>query len=321
VQKALGANSYEEVLQAFNVDFRAINVPYTGKLLYPQIEGLEVNPVYGFYTRWVPNKYGGYFDYCNFPLKGADEEALRNFPVPSADDFDYSKVEEICKRYKNYALYCGDAGMADIINSTGRVMGMEDTLICLQIGDEAALDYINRRSKMELDKLERIIQRAKGAIDFLWMGEDLGTQNKPMISMELYRSVLRPIHQKYIDLAKAYKLPVMVHTCGSSSWVYNDFIEMGVDAVDTLQPEAEGMDPRSLVENFGGRLSFHGCISTAGALAYGTAEEVEKDVISALEIMKPTYSYMLAPTHMIQDNTLVENILRLYETANSLGKY
>ena len=32
----------------------------------------------------------------------------------------------------------------------------------------------------------------------------------------------------------------MIHTCGSSSWAYEDFIEMGIDAVDTLQPEAEG---------------------------------------------------------------------------------
>ena len=81
---------------------------------------------------------------------------------------------------------------------------------------------------------------------------------------------------RFIDLAKSYHLPVMVHSCGSSSWVYEDFIEMGVDAVDTLQPEATNMSPEYLVEHFAGRLSFHGCISTAGALAYGSVEDVKK---------------------------------------------
>lgn len=71
--------------------------------------------------------------------------------------------------------------------------------------------------------------------------------------------MLRPIHQRYVDLAKAYNKPVMVHTCGCSSWVYEDFIQMGVNAVDTLQPEATNMDPKYLKEHFGGRLSFHGC--------------------------------------------------------------
>lgn len=63
-----------------------------------------------------------------------------------------------------------------------------------------------------------------------------------------------------MDLAKAYNLPVMIHTCGSSSWVYEDFIEMGINGVDTLQPEAANMSPRYLKDPFGGRLFFHGCI-------------------------------------------------------------
>lgn len=35
----------------------------------------------------------------------------------------------------------------------------------------------------------------------------------------------------------------MIHSCGSSSWVFNDFIEMGIKIVDTLQPEAKDMSP------------------------------------------------------------------------------
>jgi len=321
VQKALKVNSYEGVLKAFNIDFRGVGAGHKGPLIYPKIEGLEVNPVYGFYTKWVPNEHGGYYDFCNFPLKDASGEKIRSFPVPSPDDFDYSNVYDHCQKNKEYAIYCGDAGKADIINSTGRVMGMEDALVNLQTEDEATLDYISRRCDMEIGVLERVLDKAKGGIDFMWLGEDLGTQIAPMISLDLYRRVLRPFHQRYIDLAKAYKLPVMIHTCGSSSWAYEDFIEMGINCVDTLQPEAKNMDPAYLVKRFGGRLSFHGCISTAGALAYSTPGAVEADVKKTLEIMKPTYSYMLAPTHSIQDNTPVENILRLYESALRLGKY
>ncbi|MGI6506557.1 MAG: hypothetical protein ACOX2V_09335 [Clostridia bacterium] len=77
-------------------------------------------------------------------------------------------------------------------------------------------------------------------------------------------------------MAKAYDLPVIIHTCGSSSWVYEEFIEMGMNGVDTLQPEAANMSPQYLADHFGGRLVFRGCISTAGPLAYGTVEETKK---------------------------------------------
>ena len=112
-----------------------------------------------------------------------------------------------------------------------------------------------------------------------------------------------------------------MHTCGSSSWVYEDFLEIGVRGVDTLQPEAANMSPTYLTERFGGRLCFRGCISTAGPLAYGSVAEVERTCKDTLEIMMPHRGYHFAPTHQIQDNTPVENIIAMYNTAHLYGRY
>ncbi len=317
-----GVSDYDALLSALDVDFRGIYVPYRGPDLFgAPPPGIHIDPVYGFRTKWVEHATGGYWDFCDFPLRNADSQTIADFPVPDPDDFDYSAVEAYARANRDKAVYVGSAGMADVINSTGRVMGMEDTLVNLMTGDEATMAYIERRSRMELGVLERTIRAAGDSVAFLWMGEDLGTQIAPMISKELYRSVLRPIHQRYIDLAKSFRLPVMVHSCGSSSWVYPDFIEMGVDGVDTLQPEAANMAPAYLAENFGDRLAFHGCISTAGPLAYGTPEELERSIREILSIMMPTRGYMFSPTHAIQDNSPLENVLKMYELGQKLCKY
>lgn len=323
VSKALGIkpDNMEEFLQAIGVDSRIIHPRYTGKLLYKEVPGLKVDPVYGFYSKWVENKWGGYHDFCNFPLADADDEAISSYPFPSPDDFDYDTAVSNEKHYRNMALYCGNMGICDIINSIGRIMNMENVLVGIITENEAVLDLIDRKLDMELGVLERVIDKSKGRIDYMWIGEDLGTQHAPMISLDLYRRVLRPRHQKFIDLAKAYNLPVMIHTCGSSSWVYEDFIEMGVDAVDTLQPEATNMSPRYLIENFGGRLSFHGCISTAGPLAYGTDEETTQYCKETLELMMKNGGYHFSPTHQIQDNTPVENVIAMYQAAHTYGVY
>jgi len=96
---------------------------------------------------------------------------------------------------------------------------------------------------------------------------------------------------------------------------------MGIKVVDTLQPEAYNMSPEYLKKTFGGRLAFHGCISTAGPIATGTVQEVIDDVKYTLEIMMPGGGYCLAPTHAIQDNSPTENVVAMYETAHKFGVY
>jgi uroporphyrinogen decarboxylase len=113
----------------------------------------------------------------------------------------------------------------------------------------------------------------------------------------------------------------MIHTCGSSSWAYEEYIEMGMDAVDTLQPEARDMAPAYLKERFGARLAFHGCISTAGPVASGRPEDTVRNVRETLDVMMPGGGYCLAPTHSLQDNSPTENVVAMYAAAREFGRY
>ena len=113
----------------------------------------------------------------------------------------------------------------------------------------------------------------------------------------------------------------MIHTCGSSSWAYDDFIEMGIEVVDTLQPEAKDMSPSYLKKTFGDRLAFHGCISTAGPVSFGTVQEIIEYCKNTLEIMMPGGGYCFAPTHALQDNSPTENVVAMYEAAVKFGQY
>jgi uroporphyrinogen decarboxylase len=81
------------------------------------------------------------------------------------------------------------------------------------------------------------------------------------------------------------------------------------------------MAPAYLKRRFGDRLAFHGCISTAGPVAYGRAEEVRTVCRETLEIMMPGGGYCFAPTHALQDNSPTENVVAMYETAHEAGRY
>ena len=96
---------------------------------------------------------------------------------------------------------------------------------------------------------------------------------------------------------------------------------MGLAVADTLQPEATDMSPEYLKRTFGDRLAFHGCISTAGPVAFGTVEQVVESCRRTLEIMMPGGGYCFAPTHALQDNSPTENVVAMYETALTCGRY
>lgn len=318
----LGQDQQETLLQLLGVDYREIAPPYTGPELYHAPKDRRVHPLEGAVMRWVDNPTGGYWDFCDFPLAMAEDEAFAAFSVPNPDHFDYAQARAQALAYGGKAaLFAGNPGIPDIINSNSRIMGMEDFLCHLQLHNEAAWDFVQRRAAFQLGMLERLLDACRGLIDFVWLGEDLGMQRGALISLDSYRRMLKPIHARFAALARAYGVPCIMHSCGSSSWAFEDLIEIGIQGVDTLQPEAADMAPASLAQRFGGRLNFRGCISTAGPLVSGTPQQVRQLCRDTLRIMMPCRGYHFAPTHQIQDNTPVDNVLAMYQAAHDFGRY
>lgn len=315
----LKPNDGEGLCEALHVDFRFIGPVYTGPRLHPELPDRAVDQLWGIRTRWIEHESGGYWDFCDFPLQHATLEDVENWPMPSPDDYDYSTIADRCAQFSQYGIVHGF--MPDVINWTGMLRTMEQTLVDLITGDPIGLRLVDRKLAIGLEITRRTLEAAKGRIDILLLGEDLGTQIAPMISLDLFRREIRPRHQPFVDLARHFGVHAMEHTCGSSSWAYDDFIAMGIAAVDTLQPEAVDMAPAHLKKRFGDRLTFHGCISTAGQLAYGCPDDVTANVRETLEIMKPGGGYALAPTHAIQDNSPTANVVAMYEAALKFGLY
>ncbi len=317
----LAAGDDEGLRQALEVDFRSVGAPYVGPRLHPEVPERHVDPCWGVRTRWVEHESGGYWDYCDFPLKGATPEDIEAWPMPSPDDYDYTAVVAACEQWRDYAIVAGGAGLPDVINATGMIRTMEQVMIDLITDDPAFLRYVERKSTILLEVTRRTLEAAQGGVDVLWLGEDLGTQRGPLISPKLYRKHIRPWHARFAALGQEYGIPVVIHSCGSSSWAFDDFADIGISVVDTLQPEARDMAPAYLKQRYGDRLAFHGCISTAGPLAYGTVEEVIADVRQTLEVMMPGGGYALSPTHNIQDNSPTENVVAMYAAARQYGVY
>ncbi|MEI6500872.1 MAG: hypothetical protein WCP21_07575, partial [Armatimonadota bacterium] len=129
----LADGDYEGLLQVLGVDFRGVGAAYVGPALHEQIPDRSVD-LWGIHRRYVEHPSGGYWDYCDFPLREATVEQVADWPLPSPDDYDTSGVFDACRRCGQYAVN-GAAGFGDIINGNGMLRGMEQTLIDLVTDD------------------------------------------------------------------------------------------------------------------------------------------------------------------------------------------
>lgn len=312
-----------DMLRAFGVDYQMVKPRYIGPKLFEDVPDRMVYPETGFRKKQVRTKFGVIWDYCDYPLANATDEELAAYPAPDPDEYDYDEAGAIIDMLheKGFAVHLGDPALGDILNSNGVLMGFEDSLVNLMTEDEATLAMTDKRLDSQLGVAERVLDKNRGKIDFMWIGDDVGSQKGPLISMDMYQRVLKPRHQKFIDLAKAYQVPIIMHSCGCTSWVFEELISMGLSGVDTLQPEVVRMDPRYIVDHFGGRLNFRGCISTAGPLAYGTPADVDAVCRDTLAIMMEKRGYHFAPTQKIQNNTPPENTVAMLQAAHRYGRY
>ncbi len=150
-------------------------------------------------------------------------------------------------------------------------------------------------------------------IDGVLLGSDWGSQLDLLMSPAVWEDMIRPGEQREYDLVHAYGKDVWVHSCGNIEKVIPSLVEMGLDVLNPIQPEA--MDLRMLKDRYGHKLSFWGGISTQQTLPYGTPDAVRTEARAVRDLMSDGGGYILSPAQSIQSDVPAENLLALLEVA------
>ena len=303
-------------IEAFEVDFRSVGPRELKPPSVPQPgSGVDRRDIWGTGYKDVPNNAGGvYSEACDLALaRLRTMDDVNRHPWPSPDDYDYSVIPEQIERVKDYAVCLSTAGVPDIINGIGRGRGMDQVLIDIITEDEVGVAIIDHRVDFFYEWCRRGLEAGRGRIDILCLGEDLGTQRGPTVSPETFDRFFRPRLKRFIDLAHKYGAKAMLHSCGSTRLLQPKLIEMGLDVLDSVQPEPVGMDPEELKQEFGDGLTYCGMISTQQTLPHGTAEECRAEARHRIDVIGKGGGYIFAPAHCIQPDTPIENVLAIYE--------
>lgn len=313
------------VLDALGTDVRFLYMrPPTG---FRQ----QVAPDGGWYYDWglIYREHGDgmMYEYTNRPLAGATIESLDDFPLPDArDPARWAGLrEEAEKLYRetDFALaayrpkYNGLFELCQVLRGTEQLL--TDMVLEPEFAEALFWKVEEGLKALYLAQLDAV----GDFVEWVEMGDDLGTQGGPLISPATYRSLLKPAHADLIRAIKAHSpnVRVMYHTCGSIRRFLPDLVEIGVDILNPIQVAAKGMDPAVIKAEYGDRLCFLGGVDAQHLLPSGRPDEVREEVHLRIQQLGPGGGYILAPSHNIGDDVPLDNILAFFDAWRTYGAY
>ena len=313
-------DSDAELLDRLGTDIRYVNPPYVGPELPTFDDGSTVN-IWGSRRRPMPNEYGQYDEAVDTPYaEWTTLEQVDAFGWPSPDWFDYQALPDLCAKLPDMAIATGRYGIQDFINGVAFGRGVEQVLLDIALEEPVYLYIVEKRHRFFLEKIERTLQAAKGRIDLVLCGDDFGSQRAPLISPETFEKLFAEKKKEFFDMVHSYGARISHHSCGSTRKLIPNFINLGMDALQTIQPQAEGMDPYGLKKDFGSQITFHGAVDVQGWLQKATPGQVKQEINHLMDEVGRSGGYILAPCHNIQPDTPLENVLAIYNAVSERRK-
>ena len=192
---------------------------------------------------------------------------------------------------------------------------MDNYLMYMGLYPEAVQRLMEKLCDIHLKNLEKWMGAVGPYVDVVLFGDDLGSQNGPLISPNMYKEVLKPYHKKMWNRAKELgDVKTMLHCCGSVNILMEDLIEAGLDCINPVQISCNNMDTNDLKDKYGGRMVFWGggC-DTRDVLPNASPEEIAEHSKKQVEILNASGGFIFQQVHNIMANVAPENICAMFD--------
>lgn len=235
-------------------------------------------------------------------------------PDPDRIDWDFLKANYKHWRDQGYWIEVRMWFGFDVTHSW--IVGTERLLMAMMLEPEWVKDIFETQLQLNLETLQMLLDEGY-EFDCVHWPDDMGYKENQFFSLDTYRSMLKPFHQRAVQWAKNRGIKTHLHSCGDIRPFIDDIIDIGVDILNPLEVKA-GMNPQIIKEKYGDKLTLHGGINT---LLYRDNEMLTKEVERLLPILKRNGRYIFASDHSIPSDISLSEYQRLIELVKQKGSY
>jgi uroporphyrinogen decarboxylase len=268
------------------------------------------------YRRYYKNDIQ--FAGVEFPVYAPYSYQTKNY-TPKPEKKHWEEVESRILALKADGYFVCNEYFPGVYETVKEWYGTEETLMMMYTHPAKLRKATDRIAEWLGDLYELYV---KAGIDVIFIGDDIGTQRSLIMSLENYQKWYKPYHKEIIARVKKIKpdLPVAFHCCGHLAPLIPEWIEIGLDIVQTIQPEADN-NLEFFKKEYGRDVSFWGGVGMQSVFNKHTRNEIIEEVCRLLKIMAKDGGYILAPSHRFTREVDQKVIETFIETANLKGFY
>jgi len=199
-----------------------------------------------------------------------------------------------------------------------RIIGSENVMLWIGLYPEEVGRFVERINRFALELTMAQIEAAAGMLDGMVIWGDVAYKKGLFFSPLYWRRYFKPGVKAIVDACHERGLPVIYHGCGNVRSIFEDFIEVGVDAYNPLEAKA-GLDVVELRRQFGHRIAFCGNMDVI-AWADANREELKQIVLTKLNAAKGG-GYIFQSDHSVPGNISGENYDYVVNLVREFGRY
>jgi len=268
-----------------------------------ETDTIEKAEAFEFDDPWDERRYFGAGDN---QIAGVGDGFARNSPP---------WIETVRSWHPDFPVYGSQCEANEYMT---RLVGPENLLLWVGLYPERFGRFIERTNEFALECLKAQIKAADGLIDGMVIWGDIAYKKDMFFSPDYWRRYYKPGLKAMVDACHAHSLPVIYHGCGNVSRVFEDFIEIGVDAYNPLEAKA-GLDIVDLRREYGHRIGFCGNMNVI-EWAECDKEELKAVVLRKLNAAKGG-GLIFQSDHSVPSNVSAESYEYVVNLVREYGQY
>lgn len=301
----------------------------------PQV-GLKLDEYYGssaWREKLIPYMYGQH--YGGYEQEGEEEGTIRDvfgsiiqtgnmqhvikpaLTSPSLKDYHWPDPENIedwdavtqkySKVTESYRL-CG-LGYG-LFERAWLMRGMENFLMDMISNPEFVEELLDGILDFHLSAMDIIVHKVP--MEGYFGGDDWCDQRGCIMGPELWRKFYKSRFTKIVDHCHELGFPFILHSCGNVLPLIDDLLEIGLDGLESLQPEA--MDVFQLKKKAMDKMILIGGLGAQSTLPFASPKEVKIQTKKLIKELGHGGGYVLAPAKPLMDDVPTANAVALIET-------
>jgi uroporphyrinogen decarboxylase len=252
---------------------------------------------------------GHYTEIVGHPL--ANDDAIDSYRPPDPQRPELYVEAARCIEEFGEEYWIVGVTVTTIWETAWALRGYEQALVDLALQPDVIERILDIPFHYHLIAAQKLVELG---VDMIWIGDDVGAQQRMLISPDTWRRLLKPRLATFIATLKgmAPDVKIAYHSDGAIEPIVPDLIEIGLDVLNPVQPRC--MDPARLKEAYGDNLCFWGSIDEQYTLPLGTSAQVREEVITRLRTLGRGGGLIIGPTHHVQLDTPLENFWVMVDT-------